>query len=201
MKEQRKYVLTIRRGKNNYLPLEWELANNYHGEDLSTLEGIDKFTSSTDIPELFTDLIDKSVIEADETFQGIAIIFYEKGNVREVPYGPVFNDMKDKLNGSNIIDFILSNTSDKQLINKIYNSLNKYQGVEAVDKFRLVLQNLELFSNKGEKYLRMALSEVNNIEYEIVRFLNVYIEAKLRPELEKEITRKKLSRNNDKKAA
>ena len=203
MKEQKKYALAVKRGKNNYLPLEWNLADTYQGENLTTLEGIDHFTLNTDVPTLFTDMIDKSVIEGQERIQAISIIFHEKGNIREVPYGPVFNDFQNLVTPEAIKSFILSNYHNKQLMNMLYNHLTKNSGTKEIDELRLLLKNIDLFVAKGEKYLEIALNIINDIEYETMRNLALYIELIIKPKLKEEDTNKKLNRTNysEKKAA
>ena len=203
VKEQKKYALAIKRGKNDYLPLEWHFADSYQGEDLSSLEGIDHFTLNTDIPTLFTDMIDKSVIEGQEKIQGISIIFHEKGNIREVPYGPVFNDFQNLVTPEAIKTFILNNYHNKQLMNMLYNHLTKHAGSKEIDELRMLLNNIDLFVAKGEKYLEVALNIINEIEYDTMRSLALYIELIIKPKLKEEDTNRKLNRTNisEKKAA
>ena len=45
MNSDTQYMLVIRVDKNNYRPLEWEQLPEYNKEDLTSLEGIDQFTS------------------------------------------------------------------------------------------------------------------------------------------------------------
>ncbi len=197
MKKDKDYRLVIKRGNKDYIPLEWTLASTYEGEDLTTLEGIDTFTTKSDIPELFQDIIDKAIIEPEEKVQDVSIIFFEKGNVREVPHGAIFSDLQGKVNPDTVINFIAENIQNKQLMNKVFNSLNKYQGIKPVDQLRLLLQNIDLFLAKGERHIRVALESTRNIDYEILRNIVLYIELTLKPELEEEKAQKKTFKNNE----
>ncbi len=197
MKEQKKYALAIKRGNNDYLPLDCQFADSYQNEDLSTLEGIDHLTLNTDIPTLLQDMIDKSVVDPDEKIQGLSIIFSEKGRKREVPYGPIFNDFANLVTPEAIKRFILANYHNKQLMNKLYNHLNKNAGEKEIDELRLILNNIDLFIAKGEKYLEVALSVLDRIDYEVIRNLALYIELVIKPKQKEEDTNKKLSINNN----
>ena len=201
MKKGKIYRLAIKRGNKDYVPLEWNLSSLYNGEDLTSLEEIDTFTSKTSVPELFTDMMDKGVIDPDDKIQDISIIFFEKGNVREIPHGPIFDGVKEIIVPNTLKEFISSNINNKHLMNKIYNFLNKYQGEEAIDKVRLILHNLDLFVSKGEKYIKVALEAANDIEYEELRNIVLYIENTLKPELEEEQTQKKTYKNKEQRAA
>ena len=195
------YRLAIKRGNKDYLPLEWNLVSTYNGEDLTTLEGIDAFTTKTDIPGLFQEIIDKAIIDPEEKVQDVSIIFYEKGNIREVPHGAIFNEFQGKINSNTLVEFIKENIHNKQLMNKIYNFLTKYQGNKPIDELRLFLQNTNVFLAKGEKYINVALDSTKDIEYETLRNIVLYIELTLKPELEEEKAQKKTYKNKENKAA
>ncbi len=201
MKEQKKYALAIKQGNKSYLPLELRLADTYKGEDITTLEGIDKFTLNTDIPTLFTDMINKGIIDKDDKIETLSIIFHEKGNIREIQYGPIFNDYENLVTPEAIKNFIMSNYHNKQIMNKLFNHLNKNAGTKEIDELRLILNNIVLFIAKGEKYLEVALNVIYKIDYEVMRSLALYIELVIKPKLKEEDTSKKLNMNNSEKKA
>ena len=59
-KDQR-FLLVIKRGNNDYLPLEWHRLEIYNNEDLSTLEGIDTFTSKIYLEDLIESIYFRTI--------------------------------------------------------------------------------------------------------------------------------------------
>jgi len=60
--EDKKFLLTIKRNNNDYLPLEWHLTSFYQGEDLTTLKGIDKFTTKITRAELINEILEENMV-------------------------------------------------------------------------------------------------------------------------------------------
>jgi len=52
LQQPRTYCLVIKRKNNDFFPVEWNLTKFYEGENLYTLDGIDKFTTKITRKEL-----------------------------------------------------------------------------------------------------------------------------------------------------
>ena len=93
--EHRTYCLVIKRKNNDYLPVEWNLTKFYQGENLYTLEGIDKFTSKITRKELVTEFFSNSESQIQTALvplrtpwslsTGITWYHVTKGLVSEMP--------------------------------------------------------------------------------------------------------------------
>lgn len=165
-KKERKYLLTIKRDNNDYLPLEWQLTNLYEGENLFSLEGIDQFTSKTTRPELVREVLNENMIDGKEKYESFAIIYYEKGKTRELKDGTIFQEDENVLSEENFILFIMDNIENKAILNQIYNACACKETEPKLEEFKFILKNIAFFINKGKNAVYAALSTFKNISYE-----------------------------------
>ncbi len=177
----RKYVLAIKRNNNDYLPLEWHLTPFYHGQDLSTLEGIDSFTKQITEVGLLESLVDLNILNIQEMFMNFVIIFQEKGRIRELKDGTLFADTPILLEDE-LIYFILNNMHDKKLINRIYNVCAALGPVNIdLEKFKLSLNNLDLLMQHNPQAPEIALRVFSNIPYDLRRSILIRVSTKVLP--------------------
>lgn len=171
--EDKTYMLVIKRDNKDYLPLEWNLFNNYNKENLNTLEGIDIFTTKTTKIDLLKEAISKNILSLDEKFRDFAIIYNEKGKTRELKEGPIFKEDKDVLNPNNIITFISVNIDNKEFINTIITLLKDNK--KEIEEFKYILKNINTFASRGNNAIVAALSTYNNLSYYDKRYLSIQI--------------------------
>lgn len=179
MNSDTQYMLVIRVDKNNYRPLEWEQLPEYNKEDLTTLEGIDQFTSKQKEYILLSDIMDNSLVEPNDFFQSFAIIYREKGRVREVKEGVIFIEESNSINDKEIINLIKDNYSNKNLINHIINILNKNNEQQTNKELIVILKNLNFFAEKSKNALIAALDKYKELPYKEKRTIGLNILKKL----------------------
>lgn len=179
MNSDTQYMLVIRVDKNNYRPLEWEQLPEYNKEDLTTLEGIDQFTSKQKEHILLSDIMDNSLVEPNDFFQSFAIIYREKGRVREVKEGVIFIEESNSINDKEIINLIKDNYSNKNLINHIINILNKNNEQQTNKELIVILKNLNFFAEKSKNALIAALDKYKELPYKEKRTIGLNILKKL----------------------
>ena len=184
------FFLAIKRRNNDYLPLEWNLTSLYNGEDLSTLEGIDSFTSRINEAELINAILNKNMVDVDDKFKEFVIIFKEKGVVRELSDGVCFDKNADFLKKSIIHGFLYDKRNDKQVINKIYNFLNNKNGDQPLEELKYILNRMDTFLERGDLYAKIALAKVYELDYENLRSLGMYIANVINVEIEQKMTKK-----------
>ena len=173
--DEKDYLLSIRRGNNDYLPLEWNVLPCYEGENLHTLEGIDEFTSKQFKTSLMLVALEEKIVSEDERFQDVVIIFKEKGKYREVKEGSIFKDRCEVLNRDYLISQIISYGELKDFRNYILNLNFGDEKSFALDKFMFFIKNYEAFSAKGEKALNIGLQIIKDIPYKEYRKLAISI--------------------------
>lgn len=172
----RKYMLAIKRGRNDYLPLEWNMLKDYRGEDLTSLEGIDAFTSRFYMCDLVDLILEENIVDSDEKYESFVILYNEKGKNRELKEGVLFFDQVQAMNVENFVSFLLEKRLDKQILNRIDNILGKYISYKEVFEYQFILKNMDAFLQKGEHFLKVALSRIGDFPYELRRkiMMNVY---------------------------
>lgn len=173
----RKYLLVVKRGKNDYVPIDWHILKSYNNENLNTLEGIDEFTTKHDKLSLINEIVNNNILTLNDLFQEFAIIYPEKGKNRQLKEGVIFQDKKEYLNINNVISIIINNVNDKQFINNLSN-LCKDENIK-VQEFKYILKNIEIFREKGLNAIIAAISKFEEIPYDIRRKLSFYIIDKL----------------------
>ncbi len=201
MEKGRKYLLTIKRGNNDYLPLEWNLTSFYAGENLCTLEGIDEFTRKLTRVDLLSDVLSKNMIDGEEMFMDYAIIYYEKGKNREVKEGTVFLEDINVLSESMFLMFILDNLEDKKMLSLIYNMCDIKSDSKKLYEFKYVLKNINIFKDRGMNGVIGALSLFKDIEYELKRKILVRLSKRISIQDFFERNISSLTKENDDKVA
>lgn len=165
-----KYVLVIKRDKNDYLPLEWDKFSFYHGEDLSTLEGIDAFTKGVTESSIAIEAVNLGFLDLEDKMSKVSIIFFENGKWRELKEGVTFAD-SHVLSENEFLEYVSSRIDDKDFVNHISNLLqNGFTSVEA-QQFLYVLKNPSFFRLKGDRYLDVALEIFYKMPYDEKRKL------------------------------
>lgn len=178
-KKERQYLLTIKRDNNDYLPLEWHLTSLYEGENIYTLEGIDKFTSKMRRPELIAEVLEQNMVDGKEKFESFAIIYYEKGKTRELKDGTIFQEDENILSEENFILFIIDNLENKSILNQIYNACVFKETEPKLEEFKFILKNIPYFASKGKNAIYAALSTFRSISYEKKRSIIIKVSKRI----------------------
>lgn len=179
MSNDLQYMLVIKRDKNDYCPLDWHTLTIYDKEDLSTLEGIDKFTSKILPHDLISIILDESLAEDYDLFKKFTIIYKEKGKYREVKEEIIWSDIAPYVTDDSIINIININYQDKELINYIINLLNKHKENELYKELIFIFKNLDFFASKSKNAIKAALDKYKEIPYKDKRALSINIYRKL----------------------
>ena len=161
--EPKQYLLAIKRGNNDYLPLEWHLTSLYHNENLNTLEGIDSFTKRLTKEELLLEVIKLNMINLDERFVDFAIIYPTKDKFNELKEGCIFKSDNDILDENTIISYIIANKDNKSILNKITNLCTGKTTDSKVDEFKYLIKNLNLFISANPEETIKALQRFKNV--------------------------------------
>ena len=103
------YMFVIKRGKNDYFPIDLKALKEYKNEDLNELEGIDSFTSKTSNYKLINDLILAGIVAPEDYFMYFTIIYKEKGRYREIKEGIIFEDIAQYVSDKDFINIINNN--------------------------------------------------------------------------------------------
>ena len=178
-KEKQKYLLAIKRGNNDYLLLEWNLTSFYDNEDMTSLEGIDKFTKKITKTDLLLEILKLNIIDLNERFNNFTIIYSANGKYHELKEGAIFKDDTSILTEDLLIDFIYSNSDNKKLMNMIYNLLVPKVDDQEFTKFKYIIKNIDFFKQKGENGLKASLSIFKNIKYENKRSILIKISNRI----------------------
>ena len=118
---EKKYLLAIKRGKNDFLPLEWQFTSFYNGEDLTSLEGIDTFTKRITRMDLLLEAVNLNMINIDERYTSFSIIYSENNKYHELKEGCIFAEDINIFDANQFIYFIINNIDNKDILNQIYN--------------------------------------------------------------------------------
>ena len=180
-----KYSLCIRRGNNNYLPIDWVgLNDTSNQDDIYNLEKIDRFTVNTSEEELKIQLLENNYINGMEYECPIIIVYMEKGSIRILNEGPIFVDLKDALDNELVIDYLINNINNRQDINKIYNYLAKYKEDQSLADFLYAINktkdiNPNMINNMiVERYNKLSYINKRRIGFYIVKNL-IKVEDKM----------------------
>ncbi len=185
--ETQKYLLAIKRGNNDYLPLEWNLTQYYHNENLNTLEGIDAFTKNVTKQELLLDVIRLNMIGLDERFVDFTIIYPANDKFYELKEGCIFKSDQDILDENAIISYIIANKNNKDVLNKITNLCKGKTSDSKVEEFKYLVKNLNLFIDANPEETIKALQKFKSVKYENRRSILIKLSKRvIIPELRKE---------------
>lgn len=205
MEKINNYSLSIRRGKNSFSPIEWTKLDMNEDKNANpySLEAIDSFTSKITGFELITEVVNENFFSEDDYISSIEIIYHDNGGTRILPEGPCFKEDSEFLDVNNIADYIIANLTDLQLINKLFNYLNKTAKVEDHDYYKFVrlLNYSREIIKEGNKEKLEALNKLienylHSLNYSEIRRIGMYISKKL---IDQKIIEedKKLIYNND----
>lgn len=185
-KTELKYLLAIKRGNNDYLPLEWHLTRYYNNEDLTSLEGIDKFTKRITRQELITEALALNMIDLDERYIDFSII-YPKGNkFNELKEGCIFKDDLNILDEDFILSYIVTNLDNKAILNKISNLCKGKTDDIKIIEFKYLLKNINLFVSEDKRKVIKALQIFKDISYENRRSIIIKLSKRvIVPEIKK----------------
>ena len=183
----RTYMLAIKRDNNDYLPLEWQYTKYYEKENMSTLDGIDHFTSLYFNDELLEEAVDSKLVNPFEKCKGLSIIYKEKGKFRELKEGVIFYNEEFCLNFEFTCDFLEYNSNNRLIINNIANILGSFRNPSnELIQFIFILRNLSLFESKGPNGIKAAISKFLDIPYEEKRKVALIINRKFGPIYDRE---------------
>ena len=177
----RNYLLVIKKGKNSYLSVEWNLTDLYNGENLYSLPGIDEFTKKIYRTELLQAVLTQNQVAPTELFESFAIIYNYNGKTHEVKEGTIFKEDTEILSEEDLVNFLVNNLNNKNLINEISNLLNFKEPEAKVTEFKFILKNIDLFALKGHNATIAALSTFKDISYEKKRSLLIRISNNIIP--------------------
>lgn len=176
---EKKYLLAIKRNNNNYLPLEWNLTSLYAGENIYSLEEIDRFTKRLSRIELIREAVKENILDIREKFESFAIIYFEKGKYRELKEGPIFKEDSGILTEEELIDYIFNNFDKKEVINLMYNLCSQKDTCNKLEEFKFILKSLDVFNSRGKNALYAAISMFKEIPYFYKRRIIVKLSNKL----------------------
>jgi len=178
-----KYSLSLMRGKNNYLPIDWVRLSNNNQSSLYSLHDIDEYTSNITKEDLLNDLLSNNLITENEVECPIVIILYENGASRILHEGPCFIEDKEYLDRNNIKNYIIENIYDRQLINKIYNYIKNTKDQATLNFANLLNYSGEILKSNGEiGYIAICdliKGYIRNLDYSYLRKLGMYISKNL----------------------
>ena len=189
MKEELGYSLVLIRGKKDAMPIDLvRLTRTTNKENLVySLKDIDLFTSKMSEEELINKLLEGNYIDAYEAFNRIGIIYYENGRSRELPEGPCYIENSMFIDVENVYRFIIDNLNNSQIINKLYNSLVKFDNDEATKKFiDLLNYSIKVTKTSDEiriqaikELIREYLYNLYSVSYFSYRKIAMYIATKM----------------------
>lgn len=181
------YLLAIKRGNNDYLPLEWNLTKFYHNENLYTLEGIDSFTKNVTKKELLQEVLKLNMIDSNERYVDFAIIYPVNNKFNELKEGCIFKDDYEILDENTIISYIIANRNNKSILNKITNLCKGKTEDSKVEEFKYLLKNLDLFITASPEKTFISLQKFKTVNYENRRSILIKLSKRvIIPELKKE---------------
>lgn len=183
----RMYCLVIKRKNNDFLPVEWNLTKFYNGENLYTLEGIDRFTTKITRKDLVQDLLAQNIINPTDQFSCFAIIYNTKKGAREFREGAIFKEDNAVLSEDGLVDFLVTIQDNRQLLNEFYNICHFKEEDECVKELKFVIKQIDLFKLKGENGVRAAFSIFKKLSYEQKRTIILRVVDTMIPRLNKKI--------------
>lgn len=170
------YLLAIERNPHDYMPIPWHLTNLYNDEVITSLEGIDSFTSKMDEETLKQELISESIIDEDMKNNPFVIIFEDNKKIRKLQYGPCFIDEYNAIEFETIVNYIIKNLNNKQLINRIYNAFNNKNYSKELEDI------LNILNEQSEYSVIQIINHLQNIDtipYNDIRSLGLFINRTL----------------------
>lgn len=181
------YLLAIKRGNNDYLPLEWHLTKYYQNENLYTLEGIDAFTKKVTKEDLLLELINQNMIDLNERFISFAIIYPVGNKFNELKEGCIFKNDHNILDENTVLSYIIANKNNKNILNKITNLCKGKTEDSKIEEFKCLVKNLDLFLEVNPEKTIKALQKFKTVNYENRRSILIKLSKRvIIPEITKE---------------
>lgn len=179
------YLLAIRNNDGDYYPVRWELTpmrycqkENERGQ-VPSLEVIDRYTSFHEADTLIEELIKSEAIDAEHQDKPLVIIYHSDGKTREVTNGVLYSQDLSAISSSFIKDFIIDNSGDKGLLNKIYNKFaNREENSQALKDVMYLIKKIDYISRIQHDFT-IALSSIDELPYIERRNLGLYIKHNL----------------------
>lgn len=112
------YLLTIKRNKGDFIPIEWNYLKKYENADISSLIEIDDFTAIYDEKTLRQQLIKSNLIAPEDSSYPFVIISKVGKSIFETDV--IYKDNNQYLKGE-MIKFFLIDNNEKLIYNKLYN--------------------------------------------------------------------------------
>lgn len=162
--DDRKYYLVVRVGKNSFMPIDWTQTNFYHGENLYSLSGIDKYTSQILSLNLMDEIMHQGLMSPDDLFSSFEILYIENNTNHTVKEGPIFKEDEHILSEDELIEFIIENRDNKETINNILMQCNIKETDEILENFKTTLRNIVFFENDIDR-LRNSLRIFKQLSY------------------------------------
>ncbi len=162
--DDRKYYLVVRVGKNSFMPIDWTQTNFYHGENLYSLPGIDKYTSQILSLNLMDEVMHQGLMSPDDLFSSFEILYIENDINHTVKEGPIFKEDDHILSEDELIEYIIDNRSNKELINNVLMQCNIKETDVVLDAFKETLRKISFYEDDIER-LRENLSIFKKLTY------------------------------------
>jgi len=172
--DDRKYYLVVRVGKNSFMPIDWTQTNFYHGENLYSLSGIDKYTSQILSLNLMDEIMHQGLMSPDDLFSSFEILYIENNTNHTVKEGPIFKEDEHILSEDELIEFIIENRDNKETINNILMQCNIKETDEILENFKTTLRNIVFFENDIDR-LRNSLRIFKQLSYFQKRKISVRV--------------------------
>ena len=172
--DDRKYYLVVRVGKNSFMPIDWTQTNFYHGENLYSLSGIDKYTSQILSLNLMDEIMHQGLMSPDDLFSSFEILYIENNSNHTVKEGPIFKEDEHILSEDELIEFIIENRDNKETINNILMQCNIKETDEILENFKTTLRNIVFFENDIDR-LRNSLRIFKQLSYFQKRKISVRV--------------------------
>ena len=196
LQEPRTYCLVIKRKNNDFFPVEWNLTKFYEGENLYSLDGIDKFTTKITRKELIEELLSCNIISPTDEFQDFSIIYKVKNRTRELKEGAIFKEDNLVISEDDLITLLVNNYNNKKLLNEVYNICHFKDKDIKVEEFKYILKTIDLFSIKGINGVKGAFTTFKSIPYEKKRTIILRVVDTIFPRLAENLDANKLELKN-----
>ncbi len=172
--DERKYYLTIRRGKNSFLPIDWSETKYYNGENLYSLSGIDSFTSKVLSLDLLKECLHLHLLEDTDLLSSLDILYIDHDVNHTVKEGPIFMEDDYILSEDLLIECIIANRHNKEIINNILMQCNIKETDEYLDFFKKILRKTDEYGDDIE-LLRSNLQVFKKSSYFVKRAVCVRV--------------------------
>ena len=158
------YHLCIRGNNNQFIPVDWRQTRFYRGEDLTSLKGIDMYTSKSTSLDLLRELLRKDLMVVGDNFRGFEIVTVSDDDTYDVNgEGPIFKEDEHVMSEEELIEYIISIREDEAALNAFLNEIKdlKYPDelyssfIHVINTISYCVDDIELLRERLEvfKYL------------------------------------------------